>query len=144
MQGIPTMGSVMTRSPHVVEIDDSLLRARTLMVQHEIRHLPVQQGSTLVGILTDRDLKRGLDPDLGLPPKDELFVRDVFVPEAYVVDSNEPLDGVLQHMAAHHIGSALVTTDGRLVGIFTATDACRLFSEQLRAMFPSPPTRSAS
>lgn len=126
----------MTPFPLFVEVDDSLLRARTLMVEHQIRHLPVQDGGVLVGILTDRDLKRALDPDVGLPPKQELFVSDVFVPEAYVVDGGEPLDAVLAHMAAHHIGSALVTKGQKLAGILTATDACRLFSEHLRSVYP--------
>ena len=55
----------MRAFPFFVEVDDSLLRARTLMVEHQIRHLPVQDRGMLVGILTDRDLKRALDPDLG-------------------------------------------------------------------------------
>jgi acetoin utilization protein AcuB len=126
----------MTPFPHVVEVDDSLFHARELMVRHQVRHLPVKDGSVLVGVLTDRDLKRALDPDLGLPPKNELFVRDVFEPEAYVVDSSEPLDRVLDDMATRHIGSALVTKHGHLVGIFTATDACRVFCRHLRSIFP--------
>jgi hypothetical protein len=38
-------------------------------------------------------------------------------------------------MAGEHIGSALITRHGRLVGIFTATDACRIFCEHLRSIF---------
>jgi CBS domain-containing protein len=106
------------------------------MVEHRIRHLPVQDQGVLVGILTDRDLKRALDPDVGLPPKQELFVTDVFEPNAYVVDGGEPLDTVLEHMAAHHIGSALVTKGQKLAGILTATDACRLLCEHLRSLNP--------
>ena len=140
MNVIPSMRSVMTPFPFFVEIDDSVRRARSMMVEHEIRHLPVQERGVLVGILTDRDLKRALDPDLGLPPKDELFVSEVFIPGAYVVDRGAPLDTVLEHMASHHIGSALVTRTGRLVGIFTASDACRMFAERLRALAPAPPT----
>jgi acetoin utilization protein AcuB len=126
----------MTPFPYVVHVDDSLLYAREVMVRHEVRHLPVKRGNALVGVLTDRDLKRALDPDLGLPPKDELFVRDVFRPDPYIVDSSELLDNVLEHMAAEHIGSALVTKNGHLVGIFTATDACRVFCRHLRSIFP--------
>lgn len=131
---MPTTRSAMTVFPYFVEVGDSLLRARALMVEHQIRHLPVQDEGVLVGILTDRDLKRALDPDLGMPPKQELFVSDVFVPEAYVVDGAEPLDTVLEYMATHHIGSALVTKKEKLVGIFTATDACRLLCEHLRSL----------
>ena len=136
MDHIPSIGSVMTPFPCVVQVSASVLAARGLMVEHDVRHLPVKDGSTLVGVLTDRDLKRALDPSLGLPPKEELFVRDVFVPDAYIVDVGEPLDHVLEHLSSQHIGSALVTKNGRLVGIFTLTDAARLFSRLLRSLFP--------
>jgi acetoin utilization protein AcuB len=139
MDHMPTTNSVMTPFPYVVQYDDSLLYARQIMVRHQVRHLPVNRGNALVGVLTDRDLKRALDPGLGLPPKEELFVRDVFQAEPYVVDSSEPLDNVLEHMAAEHIGSALVTKHGHLVGIFTATDACRVFCRHLRSIFPKSP-----
>ena len=134
MKAIPSVRSVMTQFPHFVEVDESLLSARVLMVEHDVRHLPVQDQGTLVGILTDRDLKRALDPDLRLPPKEELFVNDIFEPEPYVVEGLEPLDTVLDYMATHHIGSALVTKDKKLVGIITTIDACRLFCEHLRSV----------
>jgi acetoin utilization protein AcuB len=137
MDHIPSIGSVMTPFPYVVQVDESVLAARVLMVEHQVRHLPVKDGNTLLGVLTDRDLKRALDPSLGLSPKAELFVRDVFVPDAYVVDVGEPLDGVLEHLSSQHIGSALVTKNGRLVGIFTLTDAARLYGRHLRSLFPS-------
>jgi len=136
MDHIPSIGSVMTPFPCMVQVNASVLAARALMVEHDVRHLPVKDGSTLVGVLTDRDLKRALDPSLGLPPKEELFVRDVFVPDAYIVDVGEPLDSVLDHLSSQHIGSALVTKRGRLVGIFTLTDAARLFSRHLHSLFP--------
>jgi acetoin utilization protein AcuB len=134
---IPAIGAVMTPFPYVVQVDESVLAARALMIEHDVRHLPVKSGNFLVGVLTDRDLKRALDPGLGLPPKEELFVRDIFLPDAYVVDVSEPLDVVLSHLSSEHIGSALVTKGGRLVGIFTLTDAARLFCTQLRSLFPS-------
>jgi acetoin utilization protein AcuB len=136
---IPSIRSVMTPFPYFVQAGDSLLVARALMVQHEVRHLPVKEGDQLVGVLTDRDLKRALDPDLGLPPKDELFVQDVSVPDAFTVDTGEPLDRVLEEMAGRHLGSVLVTSHGRLAGIFTSTDACRVLCDHLRALVPPRP-----
>ena len=144
MDHIPAIRSVMTPFPYFVEVGDSLLTARMLMVRHEVRHLPVKERGHLVGVLTDRDLKRALDPDLGMPPKEELFVRDVFVPDAYTVDMDEPLDRVLEEMADRHIGSVLVTSHGRLAGIFTTMDACRVLREHLRRLGPVPPGDDAA
>lgn len=59
-------------------------------------------------------------------------VKDVFIEEAYTVDLTEPVDNVLLHLAQNHIGSALVTKNGRLAGLYTMTDACRQFGEFLR------------
>jgi CBS domain-containing protein len=137
MSHIPTVASAMTPFPYAVDVKDPLLRARAMMVEHGVRHLPVLQDQVLAGILTDRDLKRALDPALGLPPLDQLFVRDVYVPEPYSVDATTPLDIVLDHMATYHVGSAIVTKHGRVAGIFTATDACRVYCEHLRRLFPS-------
>jgi CBS domain-containing protein len=41
-------------------------------------------------------------------------------------------------MAARHLGSALVTRSEKLVGIFTATDACRALARVLRERHPDP------
>ena len=91
------MASVMTPFPYAVQLDDSLRRARELMAEHDVRHLPVLRSHVLVGILSDRDIKRAMNPDLGLPPIEELFVRDIYVPDPYVVEDHAPLDDVLEH-----------------------------------------------
>ena len=132
-----TIGDVMTRGPWVVDDDAPLRQARSRMVDREVHHLPVTRRGTLVGVLSDRDVKRALDPELGLPPEDELFVRDVCVFDAYAVAPSEPLERVLRTMADRHIGSALVTEDDRVVGILTASDACRLFAEFLHTAKPA-------
>ncbi len=135
MKRIPLVKSVMTTFPYFIDIDASIRVAITMMRDHDIRHLPVKSGEKLVGVVTDRDIKQAADPALGLPPKSELSVKDVSVRETYVVDINERLDNVLAKMAEKHIGCAIVVRENRLVGIFTTVDACRVFSEHLRALF---------
>jgi CBS domain-containing protein len=132
VERIPSIKSVMTPFPYSIDADASLREAHEMLLEHEIRHLPVKDGERLVGVITDRDLKRALDPGVGMPPENELLVRDVAVFDAYVVDLGERLDKVLERMAQEHIGCALVTRQGKLAGIFTNTDACRAFAEYLR------------
>jgi acetoin utilization protein AcuB len=135
MDHIPPIKAVMTPFPHTIDADAPLRQARNMMLEHEIRHLPVKRRQRLVGVLTDRDLKRALDPSLGLAPKDELFVDDVMIADAYTVSLDEPLDAVLVEMADRHIGCVLVVKDHHLAGIFTNTDACRVLAEELRERF---------
>ena len=133
----------MTPFPYSVARTAPLAEARRLMDQHQVRHLPVTEGHALVGIVTDRDLRSAL----ALPQKGKggsrkiaanLTVADLYVPDAYVVDLNEPLETVLLTMAERQIGSALVTRQGRLAGVFTAVDACRVFGSYIEENFPRP------
>jgi acetoin utilization protein AcuB len=132
---IPAVVAAMTPFPHAVESTASVASAQEMMDELGIRHLPVKSGDTLIGVVTERELRR-------VAP--EAKVESVAITRAYVVDTEEPLDNVLVHLASHHIGSALVTKDGRLVGIFTSSDACRLFGDWLRYHFRPPTDNDAA
>ncbi|MBI1731418.1 MAG: CBS domain-containing protein [Gammaproteobacteria bacterium] len=138
MKRMPVIKSVMTPFPHAVDIDAPIVEAQAFMREHHIRHLPVTEKHKLVGILTDRDIKLYLGPELAYPKTGETRVRDVYLDHPYIVDLNERLDTVLQNMADRHIGSVLVTRNGKLAGVFTATDVCRCFAEYLRDPFRPP------
>lgn len=133
---IPAVRSVMTPFPYTIDVDEGIGRAKAMLAEHDIRHLPVTKQGRLVGVITERDIRRALDPVFGLPSEDELTVRHIFIREAYIVKSTEPLDSVLLGMAARRVGSALIVKGEKLAGIFTVTDACRSFGEFLRSQFP--------
>lgn len=128
----PLLKTAMTPFPHAVDVDEPLARATEFMQAHDVRHLPVTEEARLVGVVSERDI-RGAPLRRGARG---LRVRDVYVPDLYIVDLNEPLDNVLLTMAERHIGSAIVTRKGRLAGLFTYTDACRSFGEYLRERYP--------
>ena len=132
----PLMKSVMSPFPYSVAIDAPILDARKLMLEHHVRHLPVTRAHELLGIVTDRDIKLLLGPELDYPNPRELTVTDAYISDAYVVDINAPLADVVLDMAKRHVGAALVMGHGRLAGIFTTTDACRVLGEWLRERFP--------
>jgi acetoin utilization protein AcuB len=132
----PQILAFMTPFPYSIDVEAPLAEAHAFLRDRQIRHLPVTRDGLLAGILTDRDIKLALGPDLGSPPERELRVRDVFQPECYVVDAAEHLEDVATTMAGRHVGSALVTRGGKLVGIFTTTDACRALARVLRERHP--------
>jgi CBS domain-containing protein len=131
---IPLLKTEMTPFPWWIDIDDPLPTARDMMRDHKVRHLPVKEHGQLVSVITDRDLKFALDPELGLPPRESMRVRDVCVYTAYIVDIDSRLDAVLETMAERKIGSALVTRDGHLVGIFTSPDAFRTLARLIHEL----------
>ena len=131
MKRNPQVIAFMTPFPHSIDIDEPLAQARTMMREGHFRHLPVTCGGNMVGIVTDRDIKLLLGPDFGNPEEQELKVRDDYVDKPCVVPASTPVAPVVRTMAEHHIGSAIVTKNDKLVGIFTVTDACRALAEVL-------------
>ncbi len=139
MKKMPKVKTVMTPFPYDIGPGEPVGRARALLLEPKIPHLPVTVDHELVGIISDRDIKLMLGPEFDYPDPREVTVEDVMVDDPYVVDVDTPLAVVLEELAARHIGSALVTKSGRLAGIFSTHDACRTYAEMLRETFPGPP-----
>ena len=121
----------MTPFPYSIDVDAPLKDAHKLMREHHFRHLPVTRAGAIVGVLTDRDIKLVLGPDFDYPDEEKLAVRDAYVERPCVVHASTPVATVARTMAENHIGSAIVTKNDKLVGIFTVTDACRALAEVL-------------
>lgn len=132
---MPTVGRVMTAFPYFVQSTETLLAVRSLMDDHDFRHVPVKDGERTVGVISRRDLDRWVHP--AAPPADleKIEASRIMTPDPYVAAYETPLAEVLDTMANRRIGTALVTSVSRLAGIFTTTDACDLLSELLRERF---------
>jgi len=140
---MPTIKVAMTPFPFFVDIDATVAEALAMMREHDIHHLPVTEEGALIGVLSARDIRlldvvrRGLTEDL--------TVRDACVRDVYVVDVDTPLDEVLLALADSHRGAALVVMkNGKLAGILTTGDACRLLADLLQQRFPAPPDGDAA
>ena len=138
MKKVPKIKSVMTAFPYDVGLHEPIGRARKLMMEHKVRHLPVTHDHVLKGLVSDRDIKLMLGPEFDYPNPKEVTVEEVMVEDPYVVDMEVSLITVLDEMAARHIGAVLVTKNDRLAGIFSASDACRELSKWLKNEFPDP------
>ncbi len=136
MDNVPRIGELMTTtSLHCVDVSDTVKTAKTLMLNENIKHLPVLRDGQLVGILSDRDVKLAQAVSTDPSFHDNAHVEDVFRSNPYSVPRSEPADRVLREMAERRIGSVLIVEDEDLIGIFTTTDACRCFADFLKFHF---------
>jgi len=133
MRQTPTLGEVMTVASHTIATDDSISVAKNSMAKHGIKHLPVVTDGHFVGLVTDRDIKLAQAVAADKTFHDTAKVRDVLIPNPYTAPRATALDQVLMTMVDRGIGSVIVVEDGRLLGIFTRSDACRLLRELLRS-----------
>jgi len=130
MKSIPTVQKYMTTQPHTIGYDQTIAKAKDMMAEHHIRHLPVLKAGKLVGILSDRDVKfimtfKDTDPQ-------KTYIYEVYTELPYSVDPEAKLDEVAANMAEKKYGSALVVSNDKLVGIFTEVDAMRALSDLLQ------------
>lgn len=128
---IPTVESVMTTFPYSIEADAHASSARTLMTQLHIRHLPVRAGEQFVAVISERDLARAAAAGWDLAVTSNTRVQDICSRSVYTVSPDTPLVDVLRHMATQDVDVVLVMRSGKLAGVFTFSDACRLFAELL-------------
>lgn len=121
MSKAPIVEQYMTRMPHMIEPEAPLEAAHKLMRKFQIRHLPVLEGSDLVGLLSIRDLH--LLETLKDVNVKTVSVAEAMSPKPYVVEPNTRINEIAAKMAAEKIGSAVVIDEGKVVGIFTTIDA---------------------
>jgi acetoin utilization protein AcuB len=117
----------MTASPITIGVEQPLSRAHELMRQHGVRHLPVLRAGHVVGMLSQRDLHfietlRDVDPD-------GVAVEEAMTAEPYAVGKGTALAKVAAAMASRKLGSAVVVEKGKVIGVFTTTDALRALAE---------------
>ena len=122
----------------------SLPEAMRLVGRRGIRHLPVVDDDRLVGIVSDRDLKRAMaSPATALESHelryllDALTVDEIMTRAVVTVGRMFPIEEAARLMVTEKISALPVTERGKLVGIVTETDVLQLFVKGMGAGEPS-------
>jgi acetoin utilization protein AcuB len=138
MVALPAIESAMSSYPYSIEIGSHANSARSMLKQFGIHHLPVTEGEQLIGVITSWGIERAIAQGWDISVGSSTLVRDIYSHEVLVVAPETPLPEVLKRMADEHAEATLITRDGKLIGIFTMTDACRRYAQLL--LNPPPAT----
>lgn len=125
---------VMQRGVVIVSPETNLAEAMRLLQRRGIRHLPVLDGGALVGIISDRDVKKAMGSARAGEP---LTAGDVMTREVVTTAPMFPVEEAAQLMVKRKISALPVTEDGRLLGIVTETDVLELFVRAMGVTEPS-------
>jgi acetoin utilization protein AcuB len=127
-------GPVVTLSP-----GDTLRDAIDALRSHRIRHLPVVEEGSLVGMVTDRDVKRATPSVLSGITEDaydaallDITVQQFMTRQPMTVTPGTGLKAAVADLIETRIGALPVVDDGRLVGILTEFDVLRIAHELLK------------
>lgn len=117
---------------------DSLSKAALLLKDNDIRHLPVRGAKgEVIGIVTDRDIKRASASDATLLEIHELHylldrvkLSEVMTKSPVTVPPTMNIQAAAKLAADKNIGCLPVVKGNKLVGIVTSGDFLRFLAKQ--------------
>jgi acetoin utilization protein AcuB len=124
----------MSKSVVTIDVNDSMQDAIKQLKEHSIRTLPVMKKGKLVGIVTDRDLKRASASDANTLEIHELLylltkikANEIMTKNPITVPPDYTTEETAQVLLAFKIsGAPVVNGGGQVVGAITQTDLIRV------------------
>jgi acetoin utilization protein AcuB len=134
------VSKLMSRKLITVSPEDSVERAVQLLRQRGVRHLLVLKNGRLVGIVSDRDLKRALDPAKSRKKKllnlgglffllEPFVIREIMTRDVVSIEPDASAQMAASLMVEMKFGALPVAKNDKLLGIITETDLLKYFSK---------------
>lgn len=139
MKPMPRVARLMTPFPYSIDAKADVASAWAMMEEHDIRHIPVTRGETVLGVVSERDLWRAQAEG-----RSDIDMGGLVSSGPYIVEWSTSLADVAREMGSRKIGSAVVLRDGKLAGILTTTDVCEYLAEVLEEHYLSPNSTDAA
>ena len=124
----------MSKNVVVIDVNDSMQDAMHLLKEHQIRMLPVMKQNRLVGIVTDRDLKKASASDATTLEIHELLylltkikAKDIMTKDPITVPPDYTVEETARVLLENKIsGAPVVDQKGNVIGTITQTDLFRV------------------
>jgi CBS domain-containing membrane protein len=131
------ISEIMSKDLITLNISDKMEDAKKIFEENSIRHIPVIENKTIVGMLSYSDiLKVGYadvsddDKNIEFSVFDWFTIKQVMTKNLYLVPSNSTVKEVGAMLIEKEFHALPVADDGELVGIVTTTDFIRFLVEQ--------------
>ena len=129
---------IMTKDLYTVNVQNSLHEANALFSNHNVRHIPVVSGESLIGILSLTDMMRiSFGSNFGdeQANMDEaifemLTIEQVMKAKPKTVSPEDSIKEVAEILTKEEFHALPVTDGDKLVGIVTTTDVIKYLLEQ--------------
>lgn len=126
---------VMTREVITASPETTVMETLSIARSNRIRHVPIVEGNTLKGVVSDRDL-RSVSPSVlastNVSLMEETLVKDVMVTDVITAHPLDSVEVAARLLYEHKIGCLpVVTGDNVLEGIVTDGDILFCFVEMM-------------
>ena len=127
--GYRCVADVMTREVVSLTPHNNFADAVNLIASRHFRHFVVVDGDQVVGVVSDRDVLRGLARTDNWQRKE---VREFMSTDPITVSPATSITAAISKMLAHRINCLpVVGTDGKPCGILTTTDLLKSYETTL-------------
>jgi CBS domain-containing protein len=124
---------IMSSPVYVVSPDETVARARNLMLRHKIGRLVLIENNKPIGIVTKKDISRRLnqaEPQWRRRPIDHIPIRQVMTESLITIYPDATPRQLAELMVENNIGGLpVVNNKSEVIGIVTKWDLIRYFSE---------------
>jgi acetoin utilization protein AcuB len=124
----------MSKNVITADVNDSMQEAMNRLKKNDISMLPVMKKGKLVGIVTDRDLKRASASDANTLEVHELLflitkikVQDIMTENPVTIPYDFTVEEAAEVLLEKKIsGAPVVDGDGKIIGVITKNDLFRV------------------
>lgn len=134
---------IMQTHPVTAPAETRLFHLLRVLQQRGFRHVPIVDGSRLVGIVSDRDVKQAMaSAALSVDGRerdrllDGLTAGQIMTRRVVTIGPMFGVEDAARLMATRKFSALPVTEGDRLVGIVTETDVLHLFVRAMGALEP--------
>jgi CBS domain-containing protein len=113
-----TKVKTLTQSTPAVTLQDTLSKVARLMIESEIRQLPVYSENTLLGFVTDENVIHGAI----MEQWGNTNVEEIMTKKPFVIEEDESLGAALSLLRSEGISHVPIVKDGKLVGMVSLSD----------------------
>lgn len=122
-----TAKDLMTSPAECLAPDETLVTAARMLSKYDVGSMPILDGDTLVGVVTDRDIvveaiAKGLDPK-------DTPVSAIASTNVVTIEASAPVEEVAALMAEHQVRRLPVVDGGKVVGVVAQADVARELDE---------------
>ncbi len=133
------VSEIMTKEVVTVDVTADLKSIHHIIMNQNIRHIPVMEKNKVGGIISKTDYLRLTfgtifeDAEQTNEAIMEIFeLKDLMVRNPYTVSSDTSIRVVMEIFISHEFHAVPVVDKGKLVGILSVSDVLRYFSEKLK------------
>jgi CBS domain-containing membrane protein len=138
-QHVP-VSTIMTKNIIKLTIADDLTKAESLFKHYKIRHIPVVNGATIIGMLSYTDLLRisfadAIDDDeevVDTTVYNMFTVEQVMAKKLITITPDTTIKEAAEILASKEFHALPVCEDHLLVGIITTTDLIKYLIDQYK------------